>query len=328
MVQFVQPYYSDILLGRSKTSFNHPGNVYFRTLINESVLQYAFSPTRKDKVVLIKGLLDSFIFQQGCRFLKQLGMQWVDVSNQPIARDKISHAVRDALTTHFKRGIFRNVLADSMVHQQPMSSQRSSKKLSKEKRSRKTKTPVIITTRTTLPCHERDDNTNKIKEKLYQTRILQNSKEVPECYQDHFSPSCTVSKDTGRGNEASHLLSSFFDAVSNSSSSSDHLVSSSVDDIPSTFKYMEHDLSDISVEALDSLENEPKRFYEQEGPRWQSMQNLAQDPFDTRWDCERYHMDACDMWEDDVANPMRSSKFIDGAQNWFLPEIECGDFKQ
>ena len=82
------------------------------------------------------------------------------------------------------------------------------------------------------------------------------------------------------------------------------------------------------METLDSLENELKRFYEQQGPSWQSMQNLFEDPLDMRVDGERYHMDACDMWEDDVAIPLRSSKFIEGVQSWFLSEIDGGEFIQ
>lgn len=179
-----------------------------------------------------------------------------------------------------------------------------------------------------LPCHGRDDDTDKIEEDLYQTSILEKNKKVQEYCQDRFSPSCNVSKNTGRECEASRLISSFFDAAANSSSSCDRLVPSSTGGILSISKDVEHDSSDITMETLDSLENELKRFYEQQGPSWQSMQNLFEDPLDMRVDGERYHMDACEMWEDDVAIPLRSSKFIEGVQSWFLSEIDGGEFIQ
>ena len=104
MPMTIEPSDSDILLGRFKRSFNHPGNITFRTLINENVDLYMNTNTRREKGDVIKELCNRLI-SQGSRFLKQHGKLWVDVSNDPICRDKVSHAIRDAVSTHFKSGI-------------------------------------------------------------------------------------------------------------------------------------------------------------------------------------------------------------------------------
>jgi hypothetical protein len=93
---FIEPTDKDILLGRTKRSFNHPGNKIFRSRINESVPQYLNATTRLDKIIVIQSLVDG-ITAQGGRFLKlDCSKHWVDVSDGTITRDKVSHAVRDA----------------------------------------------------------------------------------------------------------------------------------------------------------------------------------------------------------------------------------------
>ena len=104
----IEPCATDVLLGRSKRCFNHAGNIYFRTLINENVYLYMDANTRHEKRVVIKLVFDTII-SRGCRFLKQYGNAWVDISDNPLSRDKVSHAVRDAVTTHSKKGIMKSI---------------------------------------------------------------------------------------------------------------------------------------------------------------------------------------------------------------------------
>jgi len=93
-----EPTNADILLGRSTNCFNHPGNKAFRAFIHENLHEYLEAGiARKDRIRAIKSLIDR-IRAQNCRFLLRdsTNQQWVDVSNEPIAHQKVSHALRDA----------------------------------------------------------------------------------------------------------------------------------------------------------------------------------------------------------------------------------------
>ena len=91
------PTNADILLGRSTSCFNHPGNKAFRAFIHENLHEYLEAGiARKDRIRAIKSLIGR-IRAQNCRFLlRDSNQQWVDVSNEPIAHHKVSHALRDA----------------------------------------------------------------------------------------------------------------------------------------------------------------------------------------------------------------------------------------
>jgi len=93
----------DVLLGRTKECFNWTGNKHFRQYISQAVGRYLEAPTRADKSVVVNSLMFG-IQELGGRFLKRCGPQgWVEVEDKH-ARDKCSHAVRDAANTMAKRG--------------------------------------------------------------------------------------------------------------------------------------------------------------------------------------------------------------------------------
>jgi hypothetical protein len=96
-MQFIEPTHKDVLLGRTQTSFNNFGNKMFRQRIHALVPRYLNARSRTDKTMLIKNLIVS-ITAEGGRFLKLQGSKkrWVDVSDGPLTRNKVSHAVRDA----------------------------------------------------------------------------------------------------------------------------------------------------------------------------------------------------------------------------------------
>ena len=148
----IEPSDCDILLGRFKRSFNHPGNIRFRALINESVELYMQACTRREKGIVIKGLYNRLI-SQGCRFLKQYGKLWVNVSDHPISRDKISHAIRDAVSTHTKNGMLGNLW--ECAQQQSLTSKSKSKKRNKTNNFRRDTAMKRMTTK--IPCTSLDE---------------------------------------------------------------------------------------------------------------------------------------------------------------------------
>ena len=95
------PLDSDILLGRSKASWNHVGNRKFRVFVGLHLKRYMEAATRLEKTMVVNAVVDS-VQQAGGRFLKlnKDGM-WYVVS-QKEAREKVGHALRDAVGLRIK----------------------------------------------------------------------------------------------------------------------------------------------------------------------------------------------------------------------------------
>jgi hypothetical protein len=91
----IEPSDLDIILGRHKYCFHHVGNKSFRTLIANNSEWYASVSTKRDKMAVVAFLLNLIQSGKG-RFLKEgpSFSQWHEVDNR-IAREKISHALRD-----------------------------------------------------------------------------------------------------------------------------------------------------------------------------------------------------------------------------------------
>lgn len=95
--QYTTPQSNDILAGRSKSAFKHPGNVLLRETVCCRLDEYCEPQgSRKRRLNLIREILES-IKSQGGRFLKFDSDQgeWYDAGYKE-ARYKISHAFRDA----------------------------------------------------------------------------------------------------------------------------------------------------------------------------------------------------------------------------------------
>ena len=87
---------NDILCGRDKISFQHPGNKWFRSLVQSYRERYQTARMR-DQKTRISNEIVAIIEKRGGRFLKfdtELGMyQALDSAG---AHDKVSHALRSA----------------------------------------------------------------------------------------------------------------------------------------------------------------------------------------------------------------------------------------
>ena len=92
----------DILLGRGKTSFNHVGNRRFRVFINLHLRRYMDASTRMDKTVVVNSVVEA-IHEAGGRFLKEdlRSKSWYQVATKT-AREKVGHALRDAVGMRLK----------------------------------------------------------------------------------------------------------------------------------------------------------------------------------------------------------------------------------
>jgi len=85
----------DILLGKERASFNHSGNKRFRVIINQNLDRYMTVPTKTIKSRLIRDIYDE-MKKTGFRFFKKDNHTdtWHEINDQ-LAREKVSHALRD-----------------------------------------------------------------------------------------------------------------------------------------------------------------------------------------------------------------------------------------
>ena len=106
---FWEPNESDIILGRgtSTSVVNHPGNIWFRALIEDNIMVYSAivdsSRNKRVKIRFISGLID-IIHEEGRHFVKKQKTShenpnedgWYDISMAQ-AHQKTGQALRDAM---------------------------------------------------------------------------------------------------------------------------------------------------------------------------------------------------------------------------------------
>jgi hypothetical protein len=93
----------DILLGRGKVAFNHHGNRRFRVFIGMHLRRYMEATNRMEKTLVVNSVSEA-IHEAGGRFLKAKDSTetiWFQV-NQKLAREKVGHALRDAVAMRLK----------------------------------------------------------------------------------------------------------------------------------------------------------------------------------------------------------------------------------
>lgn len=83
---------NDVLCGRGGETNQHPGNVYYRTLVKAR--QVAYLQARRSDKPRIAASVVKIIREVGGRFLKRYGGCWVDVGDKK-AREKTSQALRE-----------------------------------------------------------------------------------------------------------------------------------------------------------------------------------------------------------------------------------------
>lgn len=86
---------ADIICGRGRGIWSHPGNLKFKYLIESNLHAYSQTVRRKEKSVIINHVLDTTILM-GARFVKKEQNVWYAVDEKE-AREKTAHAMRDFL---------------------------------------------------------------------------------------------------------------------------------------------------------------------------------------------------------------------------------------
>lgn len=98
----VTPTDNDVLCGRGRAHFCHPANRNFREVVGHHVAEYGANSHRRDRSRLIHEIVRDFM-RKKVRFLKYDKAQdyWYD-AGWSAAKDKVSHGLRDALSTKNK----------------------------------------------------------------------------------------------------------------------------------------------------------------------------------------------------------------------------------
>lgn len=86
---------ADIICGRGRGVWTHPGNLKFKLLIEHNLQAYAQAERRKEKSLIINHVLDTMMLS-GARFVKKERSVWY-VIDEKEAREKTAHAMRDFL---------------------------------------------------------------------------------------------------------------------------------------------------------------------------------------------------------------------------------------
>ena len=91
----------DVIRGRGKLALMHPGNKYFRSLVERASIDYSKTTSRMERSYIVTGIVKE-IKSKGNGFIKQTSQgEWVPVSDS-LAREKIGQQMRELLSTKYK----------------------------------------------------------------------------------------------------------------------------------------------------------------------------------------------------------------------------------
>ena len=98
----ITPEANDVLCGRGRTAFQHTGNSRLRVLIARSLDRFTSSKTRMEKTNIVRSIVQN-VLDCGGRFLKRDPSKtyWY-LAGFKKAREKVSHAFRDASSDKVK----------------------------------------------------------------------------------------------------------------------------------------------------------------------------------------------------------------------------------
>jgi hypothetical protein len=107
----LEPRDIDVIFGRERPIFEHPGNRRFRVTIAMHVNRYESAKTRHEKSKVVKAVF-SLMRNAGIRFLKPcsegiIGYYEVD---DKMARNKVAHAMRDANSKYNSKSLVQDAI--------------------------------------------------------------------------------------------------------------------------------------------------------------------------------------------------------------------------
>jgi hypothetical protein len=94
----------DVICARGKQAYNHPGNVYFRSLVQKATEKYSSVESKLQRSMIVTEIVDA-IREKGNGFIRQTkdqdGEYWIECSDV-MCREKVGQHFRNALGGMYK----------------------------------------------------------------------------------------------------------------------------------------------------------------------------------------------------------------------------------
>lgn len=128
------PGHTDVLLGKQRDAFNHVGNRKFRTIIHANWERYNNAKGRCERTSIVVSIVKFLIEEKRVRFLKKdrVKQRWFIVHDS-VAREKVGHAIRDAI--NFRRHHDRK-MAECSGENEPQQSMTTTTSLSRSAKNK------------------------------------------------------------------------------------------------------------------------------------------------------------------------------------------------
>mmetsp|Transcript_12229 Transcript_12229/g.28338 ORF Transcript_12229/g.28338 Transcript_12229/m.28338 type:complete len:189 (+) Transcript_12229:3-569(+) len=91
----------DVICGRGKVAFQHPGNRRLRTIIKKHLEPYSQATSRMEKTMLVSEIMEA-VRSQGYFVSKNPKSGLFERANERLAREKIGQLLRDALHAQYR----------------------------------------------------------------------------------------------------------------------------------------------------------------------------------------------------------------------------------
>ena len=106
-----QPTANDVLCGKGKQCFNHPGNRRFRAVVNANLQRYQAAPNKLDKTAIVNKIVQKV--RKDCKvggFVRpdNNSNRWFDIGDEA-AREKVGQVIRDAMLKQDPDGLQRKL---------------------------------------------------------------------------------------------------------------------------------------------------------------------------------------------------------------------------
>jgi nucleoid DNA-binding protein len=93
---------SDVICVRGEKAKNHPGNLFFHSMIEKSAPKYATAEGKLGKSLIVSEIIDTIRRKSPPGgFVKHIGSQWYEVGDWS-AREKVSQSLRDILHGQYR----------------------------------------------------------------------------------------------------------------------------------------------------------------------------------------------------------------------------------
>ena len=94
----------DVICARGKQAYQHPGNRYFRSLVQAATEKYSLAASKLERTMIVSEIVDA-VRRKGNGFVRQNDSgEWVEC-DEILAREKTGQLFRNSLGTKYKSSV-------------------------------------------------------------------------------------------------------------------------------------------------------------------------------------------------------------------------------